>query len=262
MRTFVSTRKFAPTALATAVAALTLAAAGAAPASATSIVTPLVPAQLTSCTATVADVVPPADTDAIDYELTPEGIVATVLPGYAFPESLYDPDGHWYNRTGDTTAVLPLFAVLRPICSLDTISLSPVCEAGVPYLDYAVARPEGLTDAAPLLMEWTGDDHLYDVVYGSSGEGAPLEGRTWWRSIITNNDGTFSPAYDPSWKLSDIDIHFTATQWNADHTYFTSFFGVVEDAPLGDPCVTSGPTHPEHPEHPGHPGHPGHPRKA
>lgn len=262
MRKTSSTPKAVSSSVAIAVAALSAVALGAAPAAAETIVSPSVPAPATWCTATVADVAVPTDTESIDYELTAEGILATVLPGYTFPASLYNPDGHSYSRTGDTTALLPLLAVLRPTCSLDTITVAAVCDAGVPYVDYSVARPEGLTDEAPLIFEWTGEDYQYDVVYGSTGDGAPLTGRTWWRSIVANEDGTFSPAYDLTWRLSDIDIHFWATQWNADHTYLTSFHGMVEDVPIADPCVISGPSHPEHPEHPVHPIHPVVPGRA
>ncbi len=228
------------------------------------VVDPVHPAPVTACGATPADVVAPASTEAITYTLEDDGIHASANLGYAFPASLGSISQ--YQLISDTHAVLPMSAVLRPSCPLD-VTVQPVCTDDGAMIDYDVVAPEGF-ESGTLYIEWEGPGGGYEVVYGDPGFGHPLTGSFPWPGFITNDDGTVSPTYDPSWRLADVDLVFSLSSdptWEPGW-YTTSYTATIEDAPTADPCGASG----EDPDEPrkgyafgrGHVGHPlagGHP---
>ncbi len=195
-------------------------------------VLPETPATVTACSATPDDVVLPADSEAVSYERTPEGIVATATDGYVFP---WDGLDQW-QRLDDARAVLSWHSAVRPVCDLEVVSVTPVCVEGSPFVDVVVTPPVG-ADAGSLEMDWVGPDAAYDVVYGSGGFGQPFESRQPWPAFITNEDGTVSPHHTPDWRLDDIDLAFGTTMQADGGAYSRYHRAIWEDAPTVDPCA-------------------------
>lgn len=221
------------------------------------LVQPENPVTITECGATLEDIVLPPATEAVSYELTDQGIVARAAEGFFFPYTIGDgPSGSQWQRINDSLATLGVYSALRPRCDLEVVSVAPVCVDGVPYVDYAVARPEGIEDGT-LSVEWVGPNGGYDdVVYAGMGYDRPFATRDVWPGFITNDDGTVSPTYDPDWRLADIDLSFytSVSVTEGQHRYSIYYGADYEDAPTADPCAApSKSPHPIHPEHPAHP---------
>jgi hypothetical protein len=198
------------------------------------IVLPTTPAALTQCAATPEGVEIPADSDEVSYTRTDAGIVATPAAGYEFPGGA-GTTGEW-RALGDGRLLLEWFSLVRPRCDLEVVSVTPVCEAGAPFVDVVVTPPSG-AGAESLEMEWVGPDADYDVVYGGGGFGHPFTSRQPWPSFITNDDGTVSPHHTPEWRLDDIDLVFSTSVGVDGHTYSRSYRALWEDAPTVDPCA-------------------------
>ncbi|WP_069386968.1 hypothetical protein [Cellulosimicrobium cellulans] len=195
-------------------------------------VVPETPAAVTDCAASPEDVVLPVDTDAVSYERTAEGIVATAALGYTFPFWGLD---QW-QRLDDGRALLAWASVVRPVCDLEVVSVTPVCDAGVPSVDVVVTPPAGADDGS-LEMDWVGPDEAYDVLYGGGGFGHPFTSRQPWPAFITNEDGTVSPHHTPDWRVDDVDL-VLGTSVQADGGVYSRYHRALwEDAPTTDPCA-------------------------
>ncbi|KZM76553.1 hypothetical protein [Cellulosimicrobium sp. I38E] len=196
-------------------------------------VEPVSPEVVTDCSATPDDVVLPEDTEAITYTRTHAGIVATASPGYELP--------FWFDQWqthGDGQLRLGWYSVVQPRCDLENVTVEPVCQDGVPYVDISVAAPVGATDDnSTFYIEWEGPGGPYEVVYGDAGFGHPWTTRVPWPGFITNDDGTVSPTNDPTWKLDDIDLRLGASVWVDGTSYSRYHDAVWEDAPTADPCA-------------------------
>ncbi|MFD4991579.1 hypothetical protein ACFWH7_13470 [Cellulosimicrobium cellulans] len=196
-------------------------------------VEPVTPVTVTDCSATPADVVLPDDTAEITYERTVDGIVATASLGYVLPPS----SDQWGPHDGGRL-LLGWYSVVRPRCDLEVVSVTPVCDAGVPYVDISVTPPAGATDDnSTFYIEWEGPGGGYEVVYGDAGFGHPWTTRQPWPGFITHDDGTVSPTYDPTWRLDDVDLVLYATVAAEGGAYSVGYSATVEDAPTADPCA-------------------------
>ncbi|WP_353708922.1 hypothetical protein ABRQ22_06230 [Cellulosimicrobium sp. ES-005] len=198
------------------------------------IVVPETPSALTDCAATPQDVHLPPDTAQVSYARGDDGIVATAAAGYEFPGGA-GTTGEW-RALGDGRLLLEWYSVVRPRCALDVVSVTPVCEAGEPFVDIAVDPPAGV-DESSFLISWEGPNTGYDVVYGDAGFGHPWVTREPWPGFVTHGDGTVSPAYDETWRLDDIDLVLGASAWVDGWAYSRSYGAVWEDAPTADPCA-------------------------
>ncbi|MFJ4233599.1 hypothetical protein [Cellulosimicrobium cellulans] len=195
-------------------------------------VEPVTPVTVTDCSATPADVVLPDDTAEITYERTNDGIVATASPGYVLPSS----SDQWGPHDGGRL-LLGWHSVVRPRCDLEVVSVTPVCDDGLPFVDVVVTPPSGAAEGT-LGIEWVGPNGGYDdVVYGGGGFGLSFTSRQPWPSFITNDDGTVSPQRDPEWRLADIDL-VLGVSVPVDGGSFSRYHRALwEDAPTDDPCA-------------------------
>jgi len=198
------------------------------------IVLPETPAAVTHCAASPDDVIVPADSEQVSYHRTDAGIVAAAAPGYEFPEGA-STTGDW-RRLGDGQLLLEWYSVVRPRCALEVVSVTPVCEAGAPFVDVVVNPPAG-ADESSFNISWEGPNTGYDVVYGDPGLGHTWVAREPWPGFITHDDGTVSPTYDPTWKLDDVDLVLGASAWVGGWTYARYYQAIWEDAPTADPCA-------------------------
>ncbi|WP_251151617.1 hypothetical protein [Cellulosimicrobium sp. Marseille-Q4280] len=204
-------------------------------------VVPETPATLTACDATPDDVLLPADTEAISYTRTPEGIVATAAPDHVFPSwaelEQWRPvlDG---GPVREDQVRLDWFVVVRPECELEVLTVEPVCDDGVPSVDISVTPPAGATERnSTFYIEWQGPGGGYDVVHGDPGFGHPWTTRERWPGFVHHDDGTISPTHDPEWRLTDVDLVLYASVASNDNRYSRVYRAHVEDAPTADPCA-------------------------
>lgn len=203
-------------------------------------VAPVVPEPVTACDATPADVVLPASTEAITYTVTPDGLVATANPGYAFSWILKDP---LYSMASDSQALLYLSSFVRPHCQLSMATATPVCDAGIGYLEYAVAPPVGAIEEQ-FYIDVEGPDHGYDTLWGDPGFGHPFAGRFTWRELVTNSDGTVSDAAYPSIHVPlPLHVHFhlyVPIPYGEGGSYDVAYEAEVPLTETDNPCTTSG----------------------
>ncbi|MCL1870845.1 MAG: hypothetical protein FWF90_10585 [Promicromonosporaceae bacterium] len=205
------------------------------------IVQPTVPDPVTGCDATPADLVAPASTEAITYTLEKDGLHARTNPGYVFAASTTALTS--YRTVDGSELVLATGSLLTPECDLPVTTLQAVCDAGTAYLDYAVTPPADASENY-FVIEWEGPRSGYDVVYGDAGFGHPFTGRVPLPAFVKNDDGTVSPAYDPTWRLASIHLRLAAEAYvgypGDDGWYARSYVATIDNPPMTDPCVSAG----------------------
>lgn len=117
------------------------------------VVPPAMPETVVGCAATIADVIPPANTEAITYTKTDAGIIAALTSdAYEFPTDLGS-----YVLQEDGTALLPNESIaIEDECETPEPSAEPSEQASVAPVDEPSESPSPAAEEEPEVLAATG----------------------------------------------------------------------------------------------------------
>lgn len=205
-------------------------------------VRPELPQRATSCTDPLAQISLPT-TEGVSYSVRENDgeLVAVAEDPYVFEEDADLFDEGWFGSLPGQRLAIDLGYLMPEDCDdqVRVTAVSAVCDAGTPYVEYALQAPWASSVEISFAPEDVSADTFPNT--GAMRGQMPFEGRTPWPGWVPQDDPyggpdvEFLPPEEPTlWDGHRIDVHLTAVTMSPGYMAGGQYVDSALEYPCGD----------------------------